>query len=247
MHRDSRRLVAFAGASALLVLLISVLAPAQNRIIKGKVTNEKGEPIVGAAVLIQGTDVKREYTVKTDKKGEYFYMGIPYGVYRVVVRAQGYRPDFAENVRPNINQESEIPFTLKPGADHKLAFELSPQELEKLKQEASKAEKQKEAAGEVKTLFDAGLQLAQQGKYAEAVAEFKKALEKDPERRHRSASELLEAPFALGSPTHTRVAGSNGRFLLISRGYSSFIGSVAKLKAIRFDWPASAGAPSTMS
>jgi len=180
MRIDYRRTTGFAVSLSLLALIFSLPAAAQNRVIKGKVTNDKGEPVVGAAVLIQGTDVKREYKVNTDKKGEYFYMGIPFGVYRIVVRAPGYQPDYADNVKPSIAQESDIPFTLKPGEDHKLAFELSPQEMEKLKQEAAKAKEQKETGGEIKAMFDAGLALAQQGKYADAVVEFKKALEKDP-------------------------------------------------------------------
>jgi tetratricopeptide (TPR) repeat protein len=163
--------------------MVTVPAAGQNRIIKGKVTNEKGEPVVGAAVVIQGTDVKRDYPVKTDKKGEYFYMGIPFGEYRVIVRAPGYQPDFASGIKPSMSQESEVNFTLKPGSpDSKLPFELSKQELEKIKQEQATAEKQKQATGEVKTLFEGGLALAQQGKYAEAAAEYKKALEKDPQQ-----------------------------------------------------------------
>jgi len=181
MHQHYRRLVAFASALVLLVLVIPTPAPAQNRIIKGKVMNEKGEPVEGAAVVIQGTDVKREYTVKTNKKGEYFYMGIPFGVYRVIVRATGYQPDFAENIRPNINQDSEIPFTLKPGADHKLAFELSKEELEQIKQQQGKAQQQKQTVSEANALLQAGSTLAAQGKHSEALAEFKKALEKAPD------------------------------------------------------------------
>src|SRR6266568_104136 len=45
MHQDYRRLVAFAGALALLVVLIPTPATAQNRIIKGKVINEHGDPL----------------------------------------------------------------------------------------------------------------------------------------------------------------------------------------------------------
>src|SRR5437867_54921 len=144
MQTDYRRIAVSALSLTLLALSLSGPAVAQNRVIKGKVTNDKGEPVVGAAVVIQGTDVKREYPVKTDKKGEYFYMGIPFGVYRVIVRATGYQPDYTENIRPSIAQESEVNFTLKPGEDRKLAFEMSPQELERVKQEAAKAEKQKQ-------------------------------------------------------------------------------------------------------
>src|SRR5213594_2562458 len=145
MNYRHRKLVTLASSLTVLTLALSLPAMAQNRVLKGKVTNDKDEPIVGATVLIQGTDVKRELPVKTDKKGEYFYMGIPFGVYRIVVRAPGYQPDYADNVKPSIAQESDIPFTLKPGEDHKLAFEMSPQEMEKLKQEAAKAKEQKES------------------------------------------------------------------------------------------------------
>jgi len=181
MRQDYRRVVAFAGTLALLVVLICTPATAQNRIIKGKVINEKGDPIEGATVAIQGTDVKRDYTVKTNKKGEYFYMGIPFGVYRVIVRAPGYQPDFAENIRPNINQDSEIPFTLKPGSDHKLAFELSKAEMEQIKQQQEKAGQQKQGVSEANALLKAGATLAEQGKHAEALVEFKKALDKAPD------------------------------------------------------------------
>ncbi len=172
----------------ILITLTGLPAMAQNRIIKGKVTNDKGEPVVGAEIKIQGTDVRREYATKTDKKGEYFYMGIPYGQYRVVVRAQGYNPDYARNIQPSISEERVVDFSLKPGQDHKLDFELTPQEMEKLKQEAQKAEKQKQSSAEVKTAFDAGIALAQQGKYAEAIDEYKKALDKDPEQPYIQAN-----------------------------------------------------------
>ncbi len=174
--------------SLMLIMLIGIPAMAQNRIIKGKVTNDKGQPVQGAQIWIQGTDVKREYTTKTDKKGEYFYMGIPYGQYRVVVRAQGYQPDFMERVQPSISEERVVDFNLKPGQDHKLAFEMTPQEMEKLKQDAAKAEKQQKSSAEVKGAFDAGLAFAQQGKYEEAIGEFKKALEKDPEQPYIQAN-----------------------------------------------------------
>ncbi len=174
--------------SLALVLLLVLPAMAQNRIIKGKVTNDKGEPVQAAEIKIQGIDVKREYSVKTDKKGEFFYMGIPYGQYRVICRAAGYQPDFVSGIQPSISEEREVNFKLNPGQDRKLPFEMTAQELEKAKQEAAKAEKQKQASGEVKAAFDAGLALAAQGKHEEAVAEYRKALEKDADQPYIQAN-----------------------------------------------------------
>ncbi len=178
----SSRTVGF-FAVCLVVFALALPAMAQNRLIKGKVTDDKGEPVVGAQVSIQATDSKtRRFNTKTDKKGTYIYMGLPAGEYRVVVRAQGFMPSYVPSVRPNISAESVIDLKLTPGADAKLPFELSDQEIEQLKKEMEKAEKRKETSAEVQALFDAGLKLAQEGKHAEAIEEFKKALERDPEQ-----------------------------------------------------------------
>ena len=172
-----------------LVLFLALPAFAQNRIIRGKVVNENGEPIVGAQVTIMGMDIRREYKVKTDKKGEYFYMGLPTGLYRVVVRAQGYEPDFQQGIRPMLGDETKVDFALQPGdMNRKLAYELSPEELAKLRQDMAKAEERKKASADVKAAFDAGLALAAQGKYAEAIVEYNKALEKDPDQAYIQAN-----------------------------------------------------------
>jgi superkiller protein 3 len=167
----------------LVILALGVPAMAQNRIIKGKVTDDKDQPVVGASVSIQALDSRtRQYNTKTDKKGTYIYMGLPAGDYRVVVRAQGFAPEYVQPVRPNISAETEINIRLTPGPDQKLPFEMTAQELEQLKKEAEKLEKRKASSAEVQALFDAGLKLMEAQKYEEAIEEFKKALEKDPEQ-----------------------------------------------------------------
>jgi tetratricopeptide (TPR) repeat protein len=171
------------------MLLIQALpAAAQNRIIKGTVTDENDKPLQNVQISIQGTDVARQYNVKTDKKGQYLYMGIPAGQYRVVARMKGYEPDFVSNLSPTISAESVANFKLKPGPDRKLSFELSPEEQEKAKADQAKAESKKKMAGEVKVLFDGGLALAQAGKYDEAIVEYKKALAIDPEQPYIEAN-----------------------------------------------------------
>jgi len=182
MRFHPTKLVSLAAIIVMAGLVFAVPLSAQNRILKGKVTDDKDQPIVGANVTIMGIDVKREYKVKTDKRGEYFYMGIPFGVYRIVVRAKGFQPDYIENIRPSLGQETENNFKLNPGEDRKLAYELTPEEVEKLKQDQAKIEKAREASKEVRSIFDGGLALAQEGKYAAAAAEFRKALEMDAEQ-----------------------------------------------------------------
>ena len=179
--RISTRTLGFFGLF-LIVLMVAMPVMAQNRIIKGKVTDDKNEPIAGATITIRSVDSKSSnFTVKTDKRGEYLYMGLPAGEFYVVARAQGFSPNFS-GARPSISQESVVNLVLTPGPDGKLPFELTAQELEQAKKELEKLEKRKQASAEVQALFDAGLELSKQGKHLEAIEEYKKALEKDPEQ-----------------------------------------------------------------
>jgi len=179
----------FLAASVMLVSLLAIPVMAQNRVIRGKVTDDKGDVAVGAEIKILGVDIKREYVVKTEKNGTYFYMGLPTGVYRVVVRMKGFQPDWREGIRPALGGESVVDFQLKPGdSTMKLPFEMSPEEIAKLKEDIKKAEKAKQASGEVKQAFDAGLKLAAEGKWDEAIEEYKKALEKDPDQAYIQAN-----------------------------------------------------------
>ncbi len=125
-------------------------------------------------------DVIRTFTCKTNKKGDYQYLlGLEGGVYRVIVRKTGYEPQYRENIRPSLGDTVTVDFKLDPGQDRKLPFEMTAAEKEQYKQENEQRAKRKAASAEVQSHFDQGKLLSNQEKYAEAVDEFNKALEKD--------------------------------------------------------------------
>ena len=169
----------------LLVVFGLALTPAvyaQARNLSGKVVNDQGQPVVGAKVVILAIGSNRKYEgIKTDKKGEWVYMNVATGTYRVVARADGYNPGGREGITPSIGFTA-VDITLSPGNPNlKLPFELSPEEQAKLEKEKEKLVARAKMAGEVKAFFEAGRDLATQGKYPEAIVEFKKALEKIPD------------------------------------------------------------------
>jgi tetratricopeptide (TPR) repeat protein len=174
------KLLVTASLAIGLLCILAMPAAAQSRAIAGKVTDEKGQPVADAQITIQGTDVVRTFTTKTNKKGEFQYLlGLQGGVYRVIVRKAGYEPQYQENIRPEMGDTARVDFRLEPGQDRKLPFEMTAEEKEQFKKENEQREKRKAASAEVQAHFDQGKILTNQEKYPEAVDEFNKALEKD--------------------------------------------------------------------
>lgn len=96
----------------LALCLISIfLFGAEYGKITGKVTDtETGEPLIGADVLVEGT----ELGAATDEKGEYFVLYVSAGTYGVVASYLGYDPFTYTNVVVNADQTTVLNFRLRP-------------------------------------------------------------------------------------------------------------------------------------
>ena len=76
--------------AAILIGIFAVSAAAQMTTqVKGFAKDESGKPILDAQVLLQSTDSGRKYTLKTDKKGEYFSLGVQPGKYNFMLMKNG--------------------------------------------------------------------------------------------------------------------------------------------------------------
>src|SRR5258706_1262651 len=71
--------------AAPLTLLFSVSCLAQTMAFEGTVLGDDGKPLQGAVIKIERTDIKGNWSTKTDKKGHYFYGGLQGGSYKVSV------------------------------------------------------------------------------------------------------------------------------------------------------------------
>ncbi|MBN2242114.1 MAG: tetratricopeptide repeat protein [Acidobacteria bacterium] len=155
---------------------------AQNRTFKGKVVDDKGQPVEGARVTIDGQDIVMHFETKTNKSGEYVYLiGMQSGTFRMVVRKEGFQPAFKENLRPPLGEPLVTDLTLQSGADYPLPWELSDEEKEAYLKQAEQARKRKEMEGEIKAAFDEGKAMAEAGNHAGAIESFRKVLEKAPD------------------------------------------------------------------
>ncbi len=179
----SGRILAALLLTAIVLLWGSGPLWAQIRTIRGEVKDASGAVLKDAAVEIQRTDVPRVYKTKTDKGGKYVYTGLPFGTFRIVVRKEGFFPDYIDRIQPRLGDDTSFDFVLKPGdMSAKLPFEMTKEELAKAKEQSGKAEEIKKQSEEVKAFFTQGLDLAGQNKFPEAIDAFQKALEKDPEQ-----------------------------------------------------------------
>src|SRR5712692_2993459 len=89
-----RSLVALAG-----LFFFSFAASAQTSSLAGEVKGEDGQPLKDAWIKIERTDIKGNYKVKTNKKGEYFHAGLPLGTYDVMLEVDGQVRDQVKNIQ----------------------------------------------------------------------------------------------------------------------------------------------------
>jgi Tfp pilus assembly protein PilF len=104
---------------ALALALAFVLAPsasAQTGIIKGKVTDAEGKPVVGAQIVIEFADgVNRKFEVKTDRRGEFIQIGLQTGNYKVTATVEKLGT-LTQTQRVTLSKPAELTFAFVPGA-----------------------------------------------------------------------------------------------------------------------------------
>ncbi len=202
------RKLAWLGAASLLLAGVSL---AQTSSIAGQVKGEDGKPLQGALIRIERLDIKGNYRVKTNKKGEYFHAGLPLGTYRVIVEVDGKEVDRVENVRTRLGDPTEINFDLQRIKQRREALEraaesgqLTQEQLREMtpEQRAALERAAKERAAQLarnKALndaFNAGMQALQAKQFDQAVESFTKASEIDP-KQHVVWAHLADAYIGL--------------------------------------------------
>jgi outer membrane receptor for ferrienterochelin and colicin len=97
-----------AGLWLLLVMCSAVFAGTTGKI-AGRVTDaENGDPVIGAAVLVEGTTLG----AAADINGEYFILNVPPGIVTLKVNALGYAPQALQNLRVITDQTTTADIAL---------------------------------------------------------------------------------------------------------------------------------------
>lgn len=184
------------------MLLLALSAFAQITAIEGDVKGADGQPVVKAVVKITRTDIKGSYKCDTNKKGHYFYNGLPLGTYTISVEVDGKEVDKVNNVRTRLGDPTPINFDLGAIARAQAARQQQMQAqvasgqaptkeqergmTKEQKEAMEKAFKEREAAmkknKELNDAFQAGLAAMQSKDYDAAIASLTKASELDPKQ-----------------------------------------------------------------
>lgn len=164
--------VRWVGLSALYALLLMGLASpvgAQTETtgtVVGKVTDEKGEPAVGAAVVVRSLETSRECKSKTDKQGEYSCTGLQPGRYEISIKYKSFGGKKEVDAKGGEFGNPDSP-SFQNRFDVKLGGEAA-------------AQQDQEAFQKIKAGYERAVALNKTGKYEEALAELQPVVEKEP-------------------------------------------------------------------
>src|SRR5690348_17700950 len=109
MFAELRRSLLVSG----FVLLAASGAWAQTTTLEGDVKDQNGQPLKGAVIVLDRTDMKGHYTVKSDKKGHWLYTGLPgAATFNIACTVDGKVMDKVSGVKSSYGDNPPIDFDL---------------------------------------------------------------------------------------------------------------------------------------
>src|SRR5579863_7012679 len=180
--------VMFLNAVLVLGIFVASAVAQGSGSVKGVCKDLDGKPIVDGVVVYANQDNGQKYPLKTNKRGEYFSLGITPGKYNVTLYRtaddlKANKEAFHQNGIPVQMDENTLDFDLKKEQENQAkGVGIS---AEQLKQQQELAAKQQKEVNTVKALNDklnAAKTAADAGDYDTAIAAMNDANQVDPSR-----------------------------------------------------------------
>ena len=167
----TRKIYSFGLAAVFVALAGALPARAQTGGATGKVTLQDGTLCAGCIIVLDRQEIKGSYKVKTNKKGEFIYIGLPTGNYKVTLEnPSGQTLFFFGGKHIGMGDPTQIDFDMPKEA--KSQAEAHPEEIKKMEEQQKEA---KQMAG-LKGLFEEGNTLYAAKNYTDAMGKFEQAL-----------------------------------------------------------------------
>jgi len=182
---------------ALGILFCAIAGFAQTSSLEGDVRGEDGSPLKGALIKIEREDIKGHYQVKTDKKGHYYYGGLPLGKYKITLEVDGKDIDYVDKVQTHPGDPQVNNFDMKALAQKRKALGQAAQTGSLSKDQARSMTPEEKAAfekankesaarmaknKELNDAFNAGKEATNAKHFDVAVTQFAKASELAPDQ-----------------------------------------------------------------
>ena len=156
--------------------------------VNGQILGKDGKPVEGAEIKFERTDIKANYSIKTNKDGKFVYATLPQGVFTISVTVAGNVIAKQEGIRTNPSKPLPLDIDMRKIPDGQAAAvqadaappkptaeELAEFEKKKQEYEASAAKEKN-----LQSAFTAAMEAAQAKNWNVAIENFIKAGEVDP-------------------------------------------------------------------
>src|SRR5579864_1346648 len=162
-----------------------ILAQASGTV-KGTCKDAQGNPVADAIVVWANLENGQKYTLKTNKKGEYFSLGITPGRYNVTLYKS---PDDQKAGKELFHQnnftvqldENTLDFDLKKEQENAAkGVGLTPEQLKALEEQKAKAQKEQNTVKSLNDKLNAAKTAADAGDFDSAIAQLNEANQVDP-------------------------------------------------------------------
>jgi len=139
-----KRNLGYAVLLAIVCAIFAVPAVSQSATVKGVCKDADGKPIADAQVIWHNTDNGRTFTLKTNKNGEYFSLGLDAGKYLVTLSKDGKQLDSQKYQMGS--EEVALDFDLKKSQEQAVQDTakkqgMTPEQLKQMQEQAANAEK----------------------------------------------------------------------------------------------------------
>jgi len=190
--------------------------------VKGVCRDAEGKPITDGTVVWLSLDSGRKYTLKLNKKGEYFSLGITTGKYNVTLYGADGKEIFHFNGLPVGLDETTQDFDMKKEAAAQAAGQgMTPEQLKQMQEQQAKAQKENANVKTLNEKLNAAKTAADAGDVETAINTMKEATQMD------STRDLLFFKLAdyyrLSAPKQTDPAEKKNRYELAAAAYQKAI------------------------
>jgi len=156
--------------------------------VKGTCKDAQGNPIADAVVLWANLENGQKYTLKVNKKGEYFSLGITPGRYNVTLYKSSDDQKAGKELFHQNNftvqlDENTLDFDLKKETENAAkGVGLTPEQLKQQQEQAAKAQKEQNTVKSLNDRLNAAKVAADAGDFDTAIAQLNDANQVDPSR-----------------------------------------------------------------